>query len=96
LVCLFGALDEGIEFDEGVRSEGRGEVLGGLVGGGEFFGEVREIGKGEFAGVGLFADAEKADRIVDYVASCLGDVNLWDKPQIACARHTVGCIVHSR
>lgn len=32
LVGFFGALDEGVEFDEGVGAEGGGEVLGGVVG----------------------------------------------------------------
>ena len=32
MVGFFGALDEGVEFDEGVGGVGGGEVLGGVVG----------------------------------------------------------------
>jgi hypothetical protein len=43
-------------------------VLGGGIGGGEFGGEVGEVGEGEFSGVGFGADAEEADGVLDYVA----------------------------
>ena len=59
LVCFFGALDEGIEFDEGVGAAGGGEVGGRRVGGCEFGGEVGEVGEGEFARVGAVADGEE-------------------------------------
>ncbi len=61
LVGFLGALDEGVEFDEGVGAAGGGKVLGGGVGGCEFGGEVGEVGEGEFARVGAVADGEEAD-----------------------------------
>ena len=68
-----------------------------MVGSGEFFGEIREIGESEFAGVGLFADAEEADGVIDGVAIFSRDINLRiDRRFLACFRHTVGRIVHSR
>lgn len=60
-------MDEGVELDEGIGAQSGGEVLLGGVGGGEFGGEVGEVGEGEFAGVGAVADAEKADGVLDYV-----------------------------
>jgi hypothetical protein len=38
------------------------------VGGGEFGGQISEIGKGEFAGIGAIANAEEADIVLDRVA----------------------------
>ena len=51
LVCFPGALDERVKFHERV-----GSLIGGVVGrlgvgGGEFCGEVGEVGEGQFAGV---------------------------------------------
>lgn len=68
MVGFLGALDEGVELDEGVGSQCWGEVLRGGVGGCEFGGEVGEVGEGEFARVGFIADAEEADRVLDEVA----------------------------
>ena len=46
MVGLFGALDEGVEVDEGVGTAGGGEVVCGGVGCCEFGGEVGEVGEG--------------------------------------------------
>ena len=68
LVGFLGALDEGVELDEGVGAQG-GRLVGARgVGGGKLGREVGEIGKGEFARVGLFADGEEADAGGDEVA----------------------------
>lgn len=53
MVGLAGLLDEAIEFDESVGACVLGEVLLCGVGGGEFLGEVLEVGEGEFARVGV-------------------------------------------
>lgn len=59
LVRFLGALDEGVEFDEGVGPAAGGQVLLRGIGGGEFGGEVLEVGEGEFARVGAVADGEE-------------------------------------
>lgn len=38
------------------------------VGGGEFGGQISEIGEGEFAGIGAVADTEEANIVLDRVA----------------------------
>ena len=61
MVGLFRPLDKGVEFDKGVGSAGGREVTRGAISGGEFGGEVGEVGEGEFARIGLVANAEEAD-----------------------------------
>ena len=68
MVGFLRALDEGVELDEGVGPQGGRLVRAGGVGGGELGGEVGEVGEGEFARVGLFADGEEADAGGDEVA----------------------------
>jgi hypothetical protein len=68
LVCLFCALDERVEFDELVGAARGREVLLGLVDGCELAGEIRQVGKGQLAGVGAVADAEEAEVAADEVA----------------------------
>jgi hypothetical protein len=68
LVCLFCALDEGVELDELVGTARGREVLLGLVDCCEFSGEVGQVGKGQLAGVGAVADAEEAEIAADEVA----------------------------
>lgn len=77
LVCFLGALDEGIELDEGVGTAGGGEVLLGGVGGCEFGGEVGEVGEGQFSGVGAVADGEEADGGEDEVAIVRSGMSNW-------------------
>ena len=45
MVGLFGTLYEGVEFDEGVGAAVWGEVGRWLVSGGEFGGEIGEVGE---------------------------------------------------
>lgn len=61
-------MDEAIKLGEGVRPQRGRAVLLGRVVLVEFGGEVREVGKGEFARVGAVAYAEEAELAGDEVA----------------------------
>jgi hypothetical protein len=91
-VGLFGPGHEGVEFDEGVGSQGRGGELGRRVGVEEFGGDVGEVGEGEFAGVGGVADAEEADVGADEVAVEEEGISDVTRGKAAWCMRTVGCI----
>ena len=56
MIGFLGALDKGVEFDEGVGPAGGGVDLLRGIGGGEFGGQVGEVGEGKFARVGGVGD----------------------------------------
>jgi len=96
-VRLLCPLHEGVEFDEGVGTQGGRGELGRGVGGQEFGGDVGEVGEGEFARVGGVADAEEADVGADEVAGVGGSVSGKTRVRVRAwcgeGRGTGGCMV---
>ena len=68
LVGLLGALDEGVELDEGVGAALWRKVLWRGVGSRELSRDVGEVGEGQLARVRLVAYCEEADGVGDCVA----------------------------
>lgn len=76
LVGFARLLDEAVEFDEGVGACVLGEVLLCGVGGGEFLGEVLEVGEGEFARVGVVGYAVE-DEVAVYDVAVVGVASVY-------------------
>ena len=68
MVRLFCALNKGVELNEAIWAAGGRQVLLGAVGGGEFGGDVGEVGEGQLARVRPVAYTDEAQIVVDQIA----------------------------